>query len=394
MAERTSGVSRWLPTHRMLLAAVAVLAVATVVGAALLYAPAPAAQQQVADVDWYDARLTAAETIGPALYSAPGSGHVDVRVSAVLDDTGEEISFITFAEVEGMYRPGQRVVLALSDAEDPDRAFYVVDVRRERPIALLVGLFALCVIALGRWQGVRALLGLAVTVVVIVFFLVPSVLAGRPPVAVALVGAGLILLATMYLAHGYSAKTTVAIVGTAAALLVTALLAEVFTWATSVTGVMDHDTRLLSFTVGDINIRGLLLAGIIIGGLGVLDDVTMIQSSTVFQVRRASRQPRLRDLFSAGMAVGRDHVAATVNTLFLAYVGAALPLILLFSTYPAAFTEVLSLEIVAVEVVRTFVGSIGLIAAVPVTTALAAAMAIRDPDAISAEPDHEHAHVH
>lgn len=385
------GAQRWLPTHRMLLIVVAVLAAVTCVAAVVLYTPAPDLTQDVAEVDWYDAYLTEVETVGPAQFGSPGAGHVDVQATAVREDTGEEVSFLTFAETPDKYRAGQRVVLAEGDPQDADRPYYIVDIRRERPLALLVVLFAVCVLALGRWQGLRALTGLAVTGAVIVFFLVPSVLAGRDPVAVALVGAGLILLATMYLAHGISPKTTVAIVGTAVALGITALLAVLFTWATSVTGVMDHDARILTATAGGLNIRGLLLAGIIIGGLGVLDDVTMIQSATVFQVRRATRQPRIGQLFTAGMAVGRDHVAATVNTLFLAYVGAALPLILLFSIYPATVSEVLSLEIVTVELVRTFVGSIGLISAVPVTTALAAAMAYRDPDALGEE---EPAHVH
>jgi uncharacterized membrane protein len=245
----------------------------------------------------------------------------------------------------------------------------------------------MAVIALGRWQGLRSLLGLVLTFAVIIWFLVPSVLGGRSPVAVALVAAGLILVVTMYLSHGASVKTTVAVVGTAVALVVTAALAVAFTWAASVSGVMDEDVRLLSALVGGVDVRGLLLAGIIIGGLGVLDDVTMTQSAAVFQVRRAATDPSPRQLYAAGMAVGRDHVAAAVNTLFLAYAGAALPLLLLFATNPAGLDRVVSLEVVAVEIVRTLVGSIGLVSAVPVTTALAALLAARLPAGVAGADD-------
>jgi uncharacterized membrane protein len=314
---------------------------------------------------------------------------------ATLEETGETVRFTAFADTAGMYRPGQRVQLAATGDSDPDRPLGIVDVRRERPLLLLTVLFAIAVVVLGRWQGVRALIGLVVTFAVIIGFLVPAVLAGRDPIAVALVGASLILLSTLYLAHGFSAKTTVAIIGTAVALGVTALLAVAFTYATSLTGLVDEDLRFLATVLGgEIDLRGLLLAGIIIGGLGVLDDVTMSQSATVFQVRRAAGPLRFPALFRSGMAVGRDHVAATVNTLFLAYAGAALPLLLLFATAPGSLGPVLSLEIVAIEVIRTLVGSIGLISAVPVTTALAAVLANADPAVVLADPDPDPGHAH
>jgi uncharacterized membrane protein len=386
--------SRMQLDHRTLLILVGGFAAAALAAAVWLYVPPPDVQAAVQGEDWVDARVEEVSVVGPAApFFDPDSDEVDVRVTATLADTGEQVTFVTYADIEGAYRPGQRVLLAPSPGgEEPDRAYSIVDVRRERPVAALVALFAVAVVALGRWQGLRALIGLVITFGVIVAFLVPSILGGESPVAVALVAAGLILLATMYLSHGFNAKTTVAIVGTAVALIVTAVLAVGFTWATSITGVMDEDVRLLSALIGGIDVRGLLLAGIIIGGLGVLDDVTMTQSATVFQVHRAAAAPTFSQLFRAGMSVGRDHVAAAVNTLFLAYAGAALPLLLLFATHPAQLGRVLSLEVVTVEIVRTFVGSIGLISAVPVTTALAAALAGREGDVDTADEVVPHVH--
>lgn len=382
-------------THRALLVLVGVLAVTALGVAAYLHEPPPDVGAQVQGADWVEARLVEVTVLGPAApFFDPESDEVDVRVTAELTETGERVTFTAYADMEGMYRAGQRVLLASAQGgEDPDdRAYSIVDVRRERPVALLVALFAAAVVALGRWQGLRALLGLVVTFGIIVGFLVPAILGGRDPVAVALVAAALVLLATMYLSHGLNAKTTVAIVGTAVALVITAGLAVAFTWASSVTGVMDEDVRLLSALIGGVDVRGLLLAGIIIGGLGVLDDVTMTQSATVFQVHRASAAPTFGGLFRAGMSVGRDHLAAAVNTLFLAYAGAALPLLLLFATNPAQLGRILSLEVVTIEIVRTFVGSIGLVSAVPVTTALAALLALRESDlaAEAAVGGHEH----
>jgi uncharacterized membrane protein len=302
-------------------------------------------------------------------------------VFEMIDDTGD------------MFSAGQRVRLAAIETPGQPVTYAVSDFRRERPMALLAGLFVAAVLLFSRWQGLRALIGLVLTFVIIIGFIVPAILDGRSPVAVALFGSLAIMIVTLYLAHGYSRKTTAAVVGTALALALTGLLAVGFVAAASITGFTSEDARLAHLTVGGLSLQGLLLAGIIIGGLGVLDDVTMSQSSTVFELHRANPAAGFGALTRGALTVGRDHIAATVNTLFLAYAGAALPLLILFATGVDGFFEILVSEIVAVEIVRTLVGSLGLIAAVPITTALAAALVVAEPAAASREP-HSTGHAH
>jgi YibE/F-like protein len=237
----------------------------------------------------------------------------------------------------------------------------------------------LAVIAFGRWQGVRSLIGLACSFAVIVGFVVPAILRGRSPVAVALVGAMAIMLVSLYLAHGFGRKTTAAVVGTMLALGLTAALTAGFVDLAALTGLASDEALDASFQVGGISLRGLLLAGIILGGLGVLDDVTVSQASLVFELRRADPAAGFAELVRSGLAVGRDHVSATVNTLFLAYAGASLPLLVLFVSGGDALGTVATSEAVAVEIVRTLCGSVGLVAAVPLTTLLAAGLALEEP---------------
>jgi hypothetical protein len=191
-------------------------------------------------------------------------------------------------------------------------------------------------------------------------------------------GAMAIMLLSLYLSHGIGRKTTAAVVGTALALGLTAALAIAFVAAASLTGLASEEALSANFAVGGLSLRGLLLAGIIIGGLGVLDDVTMSQASLVAELHHANPTAGMAALVTRALRVGRDHIAATVNTLFLAYAGAALPLLILFVTGQDSLGTVATTEIVAVEVVRALCGSVGLIAAVPLTTVLAALVATED----------------
>jgi uncharacterized membrane protein len=260
--------------------------------------------------------------------------------------------------------------------------FYNIrDLERTRPMLVLVAVFMLAVVAFGRWQGLRSLIGLALSFAVIVGFVVPAILRGRSPVTVALVGAMAIMLISLYLSHGTGRKTTAAVVGTGLALVLTGVLTAGFVAATSLTGLASEDALYASFLAGGLSFRGLLLAGIILGGLGVLDDVTMSQASLVFELRRADPTASFAQLVTGALAVGRDHIAATVNTLFLAYAGASLPLLVLFTTSGDPLGTVATSEVVAVEIVRSLCGSIGLIAAVPLTTVLAAALTRRGTEA-------------
>jgi uncharacterized membrane protein len=386
--------------HAGLLGIVALLAVGAVVGMlALRPLPLPVAEdlgagQDIRLVDGVLLDVAPVEEDEDAVFGLlPGA--VLVEVTARVDATGEVVTFTMSDDTGDTFAAGQRV--RLQEIEGPDGAvtYLVSDFRRERPLLLLSALFLFAVVAFGRVQGLRALLGLGLTFALIVAFIVPAILSGRDPVPVALVGATAIMITTLYLSHGFSRKTTAAVVGTAAALLLTGALAVLFVAGAQLTGFTSEEARLANLEVGGLSLTGLLLAGIIIGGLGVLDDVTMSQASTVFELHRANPAAGFGDLLRGALRVGRDHIAATVNTLFLASAGASLPLLILFSVGADPFGTIVTSEIVAVEVVRTLVGSIGLIAAVPLTTALAAGVVLGDPEAAKREAllgGHGHAH--
>ncbi len=275
---------------------------------------------------------------------------------------GDDVVVGKGAEPQGDPPPG---------AEAPSRYFFM-DFDRRAPLVALGVLFSIVVIALSRWRGLAALAGLGVSLVVLVKFVLPAILDGREPLAVAVVGGATIMFLALYLAHGLSAATTTAVLGTLASLLLTAVLALLFVEISAFTGLGSEEAAFLQISQQQVNLEGLLLASIIIGTLGVLDDVTVTQSSAVWELQRANPGYGLRNLFGAGIRIGRDHIASTVNTLVLAYAGASLPLLILFSVSDRALDQVVNTEIVAEEVVRTLVGSIGLVASVPITTGLAA----------------------
>ena len=254
---------------------------------------------------------------------------------------------------------------------------------------ILAGLFALVVVVFARWRGALSLAGLVISLALVLVFVVPAILDGSPPLLVAIVGAMAIALITIPLAHGWGPKSLAAVLGSAVSLILTALLAVLFTNLTHLTGLSSEEAIFLQIGDAGVSLQGLLLAGIVIGALGVLDDVTISQASTVLALRRANPGLRARGLFALALDVGRDHVSATVNTLVLAYVGAALPILLLFSAADLGVGNALNLEVVAKEVVATLVGSIGLIAAVPITTGLAVLLALSvEPDRLDAGHAH------
>lgn len=375
--------------HAVLLVVVAAACVAAVLGAVRLW---PSSTPDVgAGVDpnviLRDATLVAIEQAGTADDPGLAPGAQALRVTARLAD-GRTVTFDTVDETGDTFAVGQEVRVAEAEGPDGGLTYYVNDIRRGRPLAALAAIFLIAVVVFGRWQGVRALLGLALTLGVVILFMVPAVLDGSDPVAVALCAAVAIMVVTLYLTHGIRPKTTAAVLGTLLALTITVGLSWLFIELTSLTGLADEEARMASMAGGGLSLRGLLLAGIIVGALGVLDDVTMAQSSTVFELRRADPRASAGALFSGAMTVGRDHVGATINTLFLAYAGASLPLLILFSGSPDPLPVIASSEVVAVEIVRTLVGSIGLMASVPLTTALAAWLAGGPTDEVVVEePD-------
>lgn len=228
----------------------------------------------------------------------------------------------------------------------------------------------MAVVVLGGLRGLSALAGLASTAAILGFYTLPALLEGQSALPVACVTAAIIAVVALYTSHGLQPMTTVAVLGTLLALGLTVGLGVVFIELTELSGFATEESLFIQ-GVGDIDVRGLLLAGLVIGALGALDDMTVTQASVVFELRRADPKATRRGLFTSAMRVGRDHVASTVNTLFLAYAGAALPLLLLFSVGQLPVTDVANSELVATEIVRTLVGSIGLVASVPLTTWLA-----------------------
>jgi len=274
------------------------------------------------------------------------------------------------------FRVGDIVELLPASIPGQERTWFVTDFRRTGALTWLLVAFVGAVLLVGHWRGLRALVGLGLSLWVVVGFMLPAILVGTSPPIVALVGGTVIVLVTLYLSHGLSRMTTAAAVGTIGALVVTVAIALVVLDATRITGFSSDDAVYARFALGELDLQGLVLAGLIVAALGVLDDITVSQSSTVFTVYEADPTQSYATLVARGMRVGRDHIASVINTLFLAYAGASLALLILFSTSGLPVRELLNTELVAVELVRTIVGSLGLLAAVPLTTVVAAASAV------------------
>ena len=299
-------------------------------------------------------------------------------VTFLLRDGPDSGSIVVLDEINLMFDPevgdlevGDRVVLGF---EDSTNFYFYADRERGSTLVWLAVLFAVVVVALGRVRGVLALLAMAATLVVLVAFVAPSVLDGDDPLLVAVVAAATIAFVSLYLTHGFTPTTTVALAGTLAALALTLGLSWVFFEFAQFSGLASEEAFILPFIAQNLDVGGLLLGGAIIGALGALDDVTVTQVATVAELRHRSPELSSKELVASGIRVGRDHIASTVNTLLLAYAGASMPLLLLFAVSDQSLGMVANSEIVAVEIVRTLCGSIGLVAAVPITTTLAAAV--------------------
>jgi uncharacterized membrane protein len=315
-------------------------------------------------------------TIEVAMTDGPANGHA-IRLTVPIEPSTPRFTV------------NDKIVLAYNGGNPVDPySFQIVDFQRGLPLALLAALFAVAVIVLGRWQGLAALAALALSFLVIALFVLPAILAGENPLLVAIAGAGLIMFIALYLTHGLSARTSVAVLGTMVSLALIGLLSAVFSVAASLTGLDDPTSNLIASLGHGIDARGLLLAGVVIGALGVLDDVTVTQTSAVWELRKANPSLGWRELYGAGMRIGRDHVGSAVNTLVMAYAGAALPVLLYTSISGVGLGAILSSEELAQEIVRTLAGSVGIVAAVPVTTILAAVIASREPAPSELQPSH------
>jgi uncharacterized membrane protein len=366
--------------------ALAVAAVATLVGAVLLWPPHPhipvppnlsspahVISGTVIEVTTYPcadfiggtgATAPQCETAQVVVHSGPDKGQIES-----IDQAGE-------AGIPTI-RNGDHVLLVRAIGPNGKASYGFYDFQRGTPLALLALAFAIIVVLVGRWRGLGALVGLGVTWLVMVRFVLPAVLEGKDPLSVSLVGAAIIVLVVLFIAHGVSNRTMTAVLGTLASLAIVDVLARIVVHAAALSGLASEESQYLQSVVGDVRVQGLLLGGIVIGSLGVLNDVTVTQASAVWEIHEANPSRGTYELYRSGMRVGRDHIASTVYTLVLAYAGAALPTLLLFSLAGQRLGSVVTGEQVAEEVVRTLVGGIGLALSVPLTTGLAAFVVTR-----------------
>jgi uncharacterized membrane protein len=367
----------------LLLLTLVPLVLGTVAGLVLLWPSKAPRASDVLGVAAHRERAAVVDVRREACLGGADSGGATCRIAFVRLTSGSGKGAtvrVLLPEGAGVpqFRSGDKVVVAHNTKAPAGQRWQAVDYQRGRPLALLAAAFTLIVVALGRWRGLAALIGLAVSGFVLVVFILPAILVGENPLAVAVVGASATLLVVLFLAHGFSARTVVAVIGTTASLVLIGVLSYVTVEASRFSGLGSEEAAFLRTAYGNLDLRGLLLAGIIIGSLGVLDDVTVTQTSVAWEIAHANPALTGGEVYHASMRVGRDHVASTVNTLALAYAGASLPAVLLFTVSGAATSDVLTTEVVAQEVVRTLVGGIGIVAAVPVTTALATVFAVAD----------------
>lgn len=365
------------PRRLRVIALVAIVPIALLTLGALVWLwpsgdPGGAAAASAAELDGQVSSIQRVDCPQDLPDDVNGCGTATVRV----DESGEEVE-ISLPNGSGAPRlaPGDDVVVVENDTPD-GRSYTIVDHQRATGLWVLAAAFVVALLAFGRWQGATALVGLAVTFGVLLLFVVPAILDGRSPLLVAIVGASAIMLSVLYLTHGFSLSTTVALVGTLASFTLTGLLAAIAVAGLHLTGVTDDISMAVEVAHG-VDMEGLLLAGIVIGSLGVLDDVTVTQAVTVAELARANPEYRARELYGAASRVGRSHIASVVNTIVLAYAGASLPLLLLTVADNGSLGGVVTTQFVAQEIARSAVATLGLIAAVPITTGLAAVAARR-----------------
>lgn len=271
-----------------------------------------------------------------------------------------------------VFRPGDRVVLGVIEKVDDGTSYIINDYERRSSLLWLAVLFITAVVWFNRWRGVRSLVGLAFSYLIIIGWIVPQIVAGHDPVRTAIAGGAVTLIATLMLTEGWKRSMWAAAAGVVATMLVIGLLSQWSITFTHLTGGASEEAfSLQNMRLGNINVRGLLMAGFIIGTLGILDDIAVSQVAIVAELRRSNPRQSGRSVYQAALRVGRSHMSAIINTLVLAYVGTSLPLLVLFQAGQAEPGLVLNSELVATEIVRSIVGSLGLVLAVPLTTAIA-----------------------
>lgn len=289
----------------------------------------------------------------------------------IFDGINENINYYA----KFTYQKGDRVLVSEQTINGVEQ-YSIVDYVRVNKLYWLVALFVLVILLIGRWQGIKSILGLVFSFFIILKFIIPGILSGKDPLSITILYSFAIIIFSTYLIYGLNKKSNFAVIGTCIGLFVVGLLSVLFTNILHLTGTAEEEAIfIVDIMQSTINLKGLMLAGFIIGSLGVLDDITVSQASAAIEIHKANPKLSGKEIYKRTMRVGIDHISSMVNTLFLAYAGAFLPLLILFSIKQppfATFSQVLNSEIIATEIARTLVGSIGLALAVPITTLITA----------------------
>ena len=306
-------------------------------------------------------------------------GFDDVQIETTLSVRLIEKDEIVEIDIVGLknqitreYSSGDRVILSEFSMPDGQTSYSIVSYDRQNTLLLLFIIFLVLALIISSKRTIGAVLGLGFSFLMIFIFLIPQILSGASPVFISILTAIIIIPVNFYLSHGFNKKTSVAIFSTVIALIITGFLALIFMGAANITGQGLEETMLITTMVDStINIEGLLLAGVIIGTLGVLDDITISQVAIVKQISEVGEKLESTEIFTRAMSIGKDHMASMINTLVLVYTGASMPLLIIFVNAQVPLNYVLSLEVVSIEIVRTLVGTIGLVSAIPITTFIA-----------------------
>jgi uncharacterized membrane protein len=266
---------------------------------------------------------------------------------------------------------GDKITVVRIEPKGQTVSYQFYDYRRGVPLAALAVAFAVLVTVVARWRGLFALVGIGVTLLALTKFMLPAFLAGENPLIVAVVGSTAIMIVVLYLAHGISIRTTSALFGTLVGIAMTAAIGWGATGWSNLSGIGSEDDQTLIATVPAVQLAAVVAATMVIAGLGVLNDVTVTQASAVWELRAGQPMARATELFTSAMRIGRDHIASSVYTLVFAYAGSAMTVLLLITAYQRGLAEMATTEQISQEIVRTLVGAIGLVLAVPITTLFA-----------------------
>ncbi len=310
--------------------------------------------------------------------SAPGASETCATLTVRVDegeDAGHEAEVpISSAIYRSGVDTGDGIVLVRVPTQGSKAAFQFFDFERSLPLGVIALAFAIAVVAVARFRGLAAIIGLGFAYLILGKFMLPGLLTGESPLLYALVGSSAIMFVVLYAAHGFSARTTTALAGTLFGLLVTAMLGLLLTDWANLTGAGSEDDFILASAAPDLKLSTVVMTGVIVAGLGVLNDVTITQASAVWELHESSPDMDAGRLFTRAMRIGRDHIASTVYTIAFATAGAALPVLLLIYVYDRPLLDVLQSEAISEEIARTLIGSIGLVLAVPLTTAVGVAI--------------------